>query len=248
MKVVSIVFGALGVLVGAASISGSLSILIDDRDADDFFISDEQAIARSSFAVTSGDVDVLTDAPGWLADWLTNPVDVRVRGASSDGGAIFFGIAESSDLEAYLAGVNHDEVTSLDFEGADIRYGAHQGNDIPTAPGLEGFWVASVEGPGEQVLDWSLQTGNWSLAVMNADASAGIDATLVFGATISNFVLMAWIGFGFGVFSLLGGGYLLYRGLRRESETERTPPAVDLREGAESSDAAPARKESTAGQ
>ena len=53
------------------------------------------------------------------------------------------------------------------------------------------------------------------MVVMNADATAGIDATTVFGARISNFVTFAWIGFAFGVLSLLGGGFLLYWGLRR---------------------------------
>jgi hypothetical protein len=66
-------------------------------------------------------------------------------------------------------------------------------------------------------LDWSLETGNWSVVVMNADASAGIDATLVFGAKISNLILLAWIGLALGVLFVAGGGYLLYRGFRRQS-------------------------------
>jgi hypothetical protein len=217
MKAGRIVVGVLLVLVGAAAIAGSISILVDERDADDFFISHEQDVERSSFAVASEDVDVLTSAPGWLADWLTSPVDIRVRGASSGGGAIFFGIAETSDLQAYLGGVNYDEVTSLDFKGADIRYTTQQGTAPPSAPGTEGFWVTSVEGSGEQTLDWSLETGNWSVVVMNADASAGINATLVFGAKISNFVLLMWIGLAFGALAVLGGSWLTYRGVRPRS-------------------------------
>jgi hypothetical protein len=244
MKVGRIVFGVLGVLVGVAALSSSLQVLLADRDADDFFVSNEQDFARSSFAVVSEDVDVLTDAPGWLTDWLTDPVDVRLRGTSADGVEIFMGIAESEALEAYLAGVNYDEVTSLDFRGADIRYLAHEGAAVPTAPGLSSFWVASIEGPGEQTLDWSLEDGNWSAAVMNADASAGIDATLVLGAKISNFILLAWIGLAFGVLSLLVGGYLMYRGFR-QSGTERVSRIVDLTGSAQPSEAAPTREDDT---
>ncbi len=232
MKAGRIVFGVLLVLIGAAAFSGSLSILTEERDADDFFISHEQEFDRPSFAVASESVDVLTDAPSWLADWLTDPVDVRVSGAAGDGGEIFFGIADSGDVEAYLAGVNYDEVTSIDFEGSDIRYVTHEGSVLPTAPGAEGLWVASIEGPGEQTLDWSLETGDWSVVVMNADASPGIDATLVFGAKISNFILIAWIGLAFGVLAVLGGGLLLYLGLRRPTGPERAAAVPGLSEEA----------------
>jgi hypothetical protein len=216
-RIVAIVVGVLGVLLGAAAIAATISILVEDRDADDFFISSEQRFERSSFAIASEDVDVLTDAPGWLTDWLVDPVDVRVRGASGDDGAVFFGIADSGDRDAYLAGVNYDEVTSIDFRGDDITYRTHEGTAVPSPPGAEGIWVASVEGTGEQTLDWSLETGNWSVVVMNADASAGIDATLVFGAKVFNLILLAWIGLALGVLFVAGGGYLLYRGFRRQS-------------------------------
>jgi len=50
---------------------------------------------------------------------------------------------------------------------------------------------------------------------MDADASAGIDATLVLGARTSDPILSAWIGLPLSVLFVLGGGYLLYRGFRR---------------------------------
>jgi hypothetical protein len=71
-RIVAIVVGVLGVLLGAAAIAATISILVEDRDADDFFISSEQRFERSSFAIASEDVDVLTDAPGWLTDWLVD--------------------------------------------------------------------------------------------------------------------------------------------------------------------------------
>ena len=226
MKVGRIVFGVIGFLVGAAAISGSLSILIDERDADDFFVSSEQTVARTSHAVISEDVDVLTDAPGWLADWLTNPVDVRVTGSAASGD-IFLGIADTDALASYLSGVSHDEVTSLDFNGDNIEYATHAGSVVPAAPAMQSFWVATATGPGEQTLDWSLETGNWSVAVMNANAAAGIDTTMVFGAKISNFVLLSWIGLGFGVLSALVGMWLIYVGMR--SPGDRQTRVVDLR-------------------
>jgi hypothetical protein len=68
-------------------------------------------------------------------------------------------------------------------------------------------------------LDWSLETGNWSLVVMNADASAGIEVTVVFGVQISNFVLLMWLGLGLGILAVLWAVFLTYRGLRpRETQ------------------------------
>jgi len=219
MRVVRVVFGVLGLLVGAAAITGALMTLDEDRDPDDFFISDGHRLERSSFAITSEGIDVLSDAPGWVADRLTDPVDVRVSGSSNDGSDLFLGIGTSDDVEAYLTGVAYDEVDSIEFEGSDIDYVHHGGASSPGVPGGESFWATSVEGPGIQTLDWSIEQGEWTVVVMNADGSAGVDASLVFGARISNFVWVAWGVFAFGVFVMLGGVFLV---LRRRGETKES--------------------------
>ncbi len=81
MRILRIVSGVLALLVGAVFVAGAIAGFSEDRDADDFFVSDGHRFVRSSFAVTSEGVDVLGDAPGWVADRLTDPVDIRVRGA-----------------------------------------------------------------------------------------------------------------------------------------------------------------------
>ena len=122
-------------------VAGAVVGFSEDRDADDFFVSDGHRFERSSFAITSQAVDVLTDAPGWVADLLMDPVDVRVNGSSNSGSDLFVGIAASSDVEAYLAGVAYDEVERLEFEGSDIDYLHHDGTENPGAPGEETLWV-----------------------------------------------------------------------------------------------------------
>ena len=184
--------GVLAFLVGAAAIAGAIAGFSEDRDADDFFISDGHRFERSSFAITSDGVDVLADAPGWVADLLTDPVDVRVRASSNEASDIFLGIAASSEVETYLAGVSYDEVDSIEFEGSDIDYVNHAGTAAPGAPGAETLWVTSVEGPGLQTLDWSVEQGDWTVVLMNGDGSAGVDANLVLGARVSNIVAVMW--------------------------------------------------------
>ncbi|MEA2000878.1 MAG: MMPL family transporter [Actinomycetota bacterium] len=228
MRIVRIIFGILGILVGAALVAGAVTTLTEERDADDFFVSDGHRFERSSFAITSEGVDVLADAPGWVADRLTDPVDVRVRGASNDGSSLFLGIAASKDLEAYLAEVPYDEVEQLEFEGSRIDYVHHAGTSVPGAPGTETLWVTSVEGLGVQTLDWSVEQGDWTVVVMNADGSAGVDANLVLGARISNIVGVMWGALALGLISMLGGGLLAFRGLGKP-RAEPTGVSDDIR-------------------
>ncbi len=155
-NIVTIVFGVLGVLVGAAMIAGSITVLTEDRETDDFYVTEGYTFERSSQAIVYEDVDILSDAPSWLTDRITDPVDVRIQGTSVGGQGLFVGIATTADVSRYLSGVAYDEVTSLDIDGstiASVEYQSHQGTAVPVAPGSEGFWAASTEGTGTQTLD-----------------------------------------------------------------------------------------------
>ena len=71
----------------------------------------------------------------------------------------------------------------------------------PTAPIDTDIWVASAHGSGAQTLEWDLQSGQWSVVVMNADGSAGVSVDASAGARAS-WVLPVGIG-------LLAGGLLV---------------------------------------
>ena len=43
-------------------------------------------------------------------------------------------------------------------------------------PATQRFWDASVQGDGAQALAWDVEDGDWSVVVMNADGSPGVDA------------------------------------------------------------------------
>jgi predicted RND superfamily exporter protein len=221
MRIARIVIGVLGLILGVGLIAGAIAGLNQDRDADDFFVTDGDRFERSSFAITSEATEVLTGAPGWVADLVLDPVDIRVSGASNSGGSLFLGIAASSDVERYLADVAYDEVDTVRFEGSDIDYTHRQGTATPGVPGNESFWAASVEGPGLQTLDWSVEQGDWSVVMMNADASTGVDATLVRGVRVSNVVAVLWGAGVFGLLLLLGGGYLVSRIAEPGAERDR---------------------------
>ena len=236
-RILAVVFGVLGLAVGMALVAGAVWLLNEDRDDDGFYASESHQFERASHAIVSGDFDQLTEVPSWLADLVTDPVDVRIEGSSAAGEALFVGIAATDDVDRYLSGVAHDEVKSLDIDGRTIdsvEYAGREGTGTPTAPGDEDFWEVSTEGVGLQSVQWSIEQGNWTAVVMNADGSAGVAADLAFGASISNIVAIAWAVIAFGAFSLLGGWYLTYRGFRRQRVLEHavvapsgeTPPPM----------------------
>ena len=51
------------------------------------------------------------------------------------------------------------------------------------APGAQRFWAASAQGGGTQALTWDVEDGDWSVVVMNADGSPGVDAGVSAGAS-----------------------------------------------------------------
>jgi predicted RND superfamily exporter protein len=222
-RVFAVVFGALGVLVGAALVFGAVWLLLEDRDDDGFYATEAHTFDRPSHAIVSGDFDQLTEVPSWFADVVTDPLDVRIEGSSAGGEPLFVGIAATDDVDRYLSGVAYDEVKGLDIDRrsiSSVEYAGREGTGTPTAPGDQDFWEVSTEGVGLQSVQWSLERGNWTAVVMNADGSAGVNADLAFGANISNIVAIAWAVIAFGIFSLLGGGYLTYSGFRRRRVLE----------------------------
>ncbi len=230
----AIVLGALGVLVGAALVGGAATVLTLDVDDDGFDITEAYGFERPSYAIVAEDPDGLADPPSWLID------EIRIRGTNTTGAGLFLGIAATADVDNYLSGVAHDEVTDLVFNNdstiRDVAYATHDGTAAPTAPGLQGFWVESVEGSGIQTLDWSLESGDWKVVVMNADATTGVTADLAVGIRMPILTTVAWIAIAVGAVSLLGGGYLAYRGLRRPEAPQGPTSVVGPRQEAPQAD------------
>ncbi|MEN8114979.1 MAG: hypothetical protein ABFS21_11405, partial [Actinomycetota bacterium] len=133
-------------------------------------------------------------------------------------------------IDAYLDGVAHDEIAGLNLDRAsigDVEYTTHEGTGMLDTPGVEAFWATSVEGIGLQTLDWTVEPGEWTAVIMNADASSGVTAELAFGATASNIAAVAWTKITIGLIALIGGGLAAFLGLRRPRRRS-VPSVVDL--------------------
>jgi hypothetical protein len=124
---------------------------------------------------------------------------VQVRATSADAARpVFIGIGRSDQVAAYLAGSPYEIVT--DFSSDAVQYRTHAGTAAPTPPTDASIWTAQVSGLGTQTLTWPVTSGDWTIVVMNADASQGVSAASGLGATVPGLLGVA-IG-------LLAGGVI----------------------------------------
>ena len=94
--------------------------------------------------------------------------EVRIRITSSaPSRPLFAGIAATGDVEHYLSGVSYTTV-----EGHDVA--DHPGTGVPATPATALPWAARAQGTGNLTLTWAVRDGDWTVVVMNADASPGL--------------------------------------------------------------------------
>ncbi len=118
--------------------------------------------------------------------------------------------------------VEHSTVTDIDDPGT--TYEQHAGGAPAVDPADSDIWVAQATGTGTQSIDWSLddQPGRWTVVVMNADGSAGVDVDADVAATVPVLgeVTTGLIVVG-ALFVLVGAGTLV--GLRVTGRRDVTP-------------------------
>jgi hypothetical protein len=206
-RLAAVIGGGLIVLLAAMAALGGAGLQWATSKKDDagFYTSDKGHITTSTHAIATDDLDV----DGVPSGFGKIRLDVDAR----NGKPVFAGIAPTSDVDAYLRGSAHETLTDVDFDPFDPTYRTASGTATPARPADQGFWAVTSD--GTKPLDWKVKDGNWSVVVMNADGSAGIDAGVSAGASLpflDDVALAAWIA---AAFLLALGGGLLTVGLRR---------------------------------
>ncbi len=190
----------------------------DHKDRDGYYTTGTERYSTDTYAVASDSLDIDGIPYG---DDVYGKVRLKVQG--NDGAPVFVGIARSDDVEAYLAGTAHATLTDVDYSPFNADYRTTAGDRAPGRPGTQSFWAASAEGTGTQTLDWNVDNGDWSVVVMNADGSRGVDAGVNAGANvplIGDLALAASIA---ALVLLLGGGSLIAGGLIRPRTRQSSP-------------------------
>jgi hypothetical protein len=207
-QVAMVVIGSIVAVIGLALLGSGIAVgaVGHSRGGDGFVTSGAVTVSTETYAVSVPGlgVDVRGPDEAYARDLLGT---VRIRATAADLAApVFIGIAPAADVEGYLRGVEHDDVTAIDVDPVTVRYAPHSGGAPASGPAEQTFWDASDVGTGTRTLNWTLATGDWTVVVMNADGSPGVQADLDLGGTLP--VLRgATVGL------LVAGGVLLLGGL-----------------------------------
>jgi hypothetical protein len=208
--------GAIASLLAVALVlGGALALWGDSRKGDDGYLkTDTERFHSSARGLATDNLDVdLGDV-----DWLAQSDDlgkVKVTAESRDGKPLFVGIARTSDVEDYLAGVPYTTVDDVEVSPFEADYRRHAGNRHPVSPEHAGIWQESSQGTGRQAIGWEIDDGDWSIVVMNADGSLGVDADVSAGANVPFLDELGWSAIGSGAFALVIGLGLIGLAVRR---------------------------------
>ena len=182
------------------------------RDGSGYLTAPTAQLAVSSYAIAATNLEVAVSSPSWhvSSDALGS---VRLTAlASQSSKPVFLGIALRSDVLRYLDGVAYDQLTGYAAAANGPTYQAHSGG-APAAPATGTFWRAQASGTGTQSITWKVESGQWAVVVMNADASRGVAASVSVGATAPFlFALALGLLIGGGV-AVLIAGLLLFVGI-----------------------------------
>ena len=210
------------VAIGMFATAGGLLWGDSQRDAQGFLSTDTERFTTDAYALKTKDLDIDLDGlDALVADDTLGKVRVQVTG--NDDKPAFVGIAPSAAVSRYLRESAHAVVEDLDSSPFDADYRTVAGDRAPGAPAEQRFWEASTHGSGTQTLTWELREGEWSVVVMNADGSAGVDAGISAGAMIAWLDEAGWIAGGSGLLLLVLAGGLLYAGVRQPRPDEPKP-------------------------
>jgi hypothetical protein len=189
------VIALLVLLVGLAAVAVHLT----QRDGDGFYTSPLTEVRSPGHAVFA--TGLLLDSNSGAAAARAVLGDVRISAQGADDRPVFVGIARQSDIDVYLAGSARSKVREMD--GSHVTYRERGGSKQPGAPGDERFWRSSASGAGRQTLNWKAEKGDFSIVVMNADASKPVRASVTVGAKAP---AVLWIGIGLAVLALVLAG------------------------------------------
>jgi hypothetical protein len=213
--------------VGALGLGGIALWGESQKDEGGYISTGSERFAASTHALATESLDIDLDGAEGLVD-ATDLGDIRLDVAPQTDKPVFVGVARTDDLSAYLAEVSHTAVTDLDYEPFEASYSPQSGERSPSKPGGERIWAASTQGTGPQTLTWEVEDGNWSVVVMNADGSSGVEADVSAGAKLPFLTEIGWSAIGGGTLLLLAATALAVLGIRPPRSGSRGTPAAGL--------------------
>jgi hypothetical protein len=221
--VVGVIVGLLA--FGLLAVGGVLLWADSKKDEQGYINTDTQRFATRTAAIATDNLDLDSSGPGWLTSH-DRYGHMRLEVSSRNGKPVFVGIARTKDASAYLRGTAHATVTDFHSDPFRAVYRAEPGaaRPAPVVPAAKPIWVASARGKGSQSVIWDVKHGNWSVVVMNADGSRGVDTGVSAGADFPILSALAWGSVGGGLVLLGVASMLIVMG----TTAQRRAPAPAL--------------------
>jgi hypothetical protein len=203
-----VIVGSVAAFIGGSLLIGGGAVMWAEqqRDSDGYFSTDSELLSIESYVLSAPNLDVNLAGPDVLygQDLLGK---IRIEGESSGSGVpLFLGIGPTNEVDQYLAGVGHDEISDFDVDPFRLTYTEHPGDAPDAVPTAQSFWAVSESGNGPQTLTWDVSSGDWTVVIMNADGSPGVQAELGVAATLP---VLQPIAIGM----LIGGAVLFLAGI-----------------------------------
>ncbi|HET8759280.1 MAG TPA: hypothetical protein VFM58_24895 [Solirubrobacteraceae bacterium] len=199
MRIAATIAASLAALLslGLLAAGGVLLWGESKKDEQGYLTTRTERFSTGSYALVTGNLDLDLDG---LDEVLDDDTYGKIRLEVDSGTPVFVGIARTADVTRYVGASAHALVTDVSYPDFDADYDERPGTARPAAPAAQDIWAASAHGPGRQTLTWDVEDGDWSIVVMNADASRGVDARISAGAEAP---LMAPLGWGMAIAGLL---------------------------------------------
>lgn len=197
--IVAVIIGALLAVIGLGVTAAGAGLLVAHATLreDGYYLTPGRTFETDT-AVLVADVDLAGD------DREPNGT-VRLRATPADGRSLFVGVGPRARVEQWLAGTDHERIERVRYVPFRVSTDRVTGPREVTPPEAEDFWVTSSSGPGTRTVDWRLREGQWSVVVMNADASSGVAADVAVGVRDGFLLPLGATGLVVGVLLLAGG-------------------------------------------
>ena len=185
-----------GLIAFTLFLGGGLLLWANDhyKDADGYLSTGSQRFDSAEYAITTPSLQVGAGAPGFLIK-ADRYGEIRLETMAKGGRRLFVGVARTADVQRWLRGTSYSEVSDIDYAPFKAAYAQHHGTRKPGPPARQTFWAAS----GEHALHWDVESGDWSVVVMNADGSRGVSAAVSAGARVPFIATIAYVTLGLGL-------------------------------------------------
>ncbi len=220
-KIVLIVLGALLLFCGLGG-TALAAVLTAATGGDGAIESGYHRLATETPALISTTEQVSSGSPVPTSGFGATTITISAR---SNGQPIFLGVARSSDVDGYLAGIAQEEVREINLRPYRVDTRLREGLPIAEPPDDQIIWVAQASGDNPR-LEWQVAEGDYRFVLMNDDGSPEVDAQVQFGIEVNG---LREVGIGALIVSILvalAGLALLIWGIRTRGGPARPAPAT----------------------